>query len=469
MTHLHAGGTVVVVAILIAANVPSLAHAAPDRDAEALISAAGAGDLGHVRELIEGGARVDARDDTGVTALIEAAYAGELRVVSYLIERGADVNAADEAGATPLTEALRDDHTDVALALVRRGANVNVQDGEGRTPLIRAAALGDRNLLRAVLDAGADVNAKAKTGTALSRAVANDDLRTAQLLVGAGADPDPFQPLEVAANREDLNMAKLLLDAGATPTPWFMRFVAKTDWKLADSLLKTREVRTRENLDWALKGAIEGGNLKLVTSLVGFGANLNDQMTTGPALGTAITSGADKKLVRYLIDAGADLDLTIYLPSDVGKDLQTRDLPPASYAAVVGRRDIVAMLADSGADMGGAVFALIPIRESGPEAPDAKVAALLEILFDGGAPSDEVIQMAIGKWSDSGLVRRWLPYVSDWGKHEGNRFVVSYLYEDLVRFADEKRECGLKAEVKRRFQSATGVRPPMEYSSSRCS
>ncbi|MFY2563430.1 ankyrin repeat domain-containing protein [Corallococcus terminator] len=59
------------------------------------------------REVLDAGAAVDARDDSGQTPLHRAMGAGKPELVKLLIERGADVNAIDGMGRTPVGVGLR--------------------------------------------------------------------------------------------------------------------------------------------------------------------------------------------------------------------------------------------------------------------------------------------------------------------------------------------------------------------------
>ncbi|MCE9672666.1 ankyrin repeat domain-containing protein [Myxococcus stipitatus] len=61
-----------------------------------------------LREILDAGAVLDARDDKGRTPLHAAADAGQDAIVRVLLERGAEVNALDGLGRTPLGLALRE-------------------------------------------------------------------------------------------------------------------------------------------------------------------------------------------------------------------------------------------------------------------------------------------------------------------------------------------------------------------------
>ena len=105
--------------------------------------------------------------------LIEVARAGDLDAVRSLLERGAGVDARDETGATALVAAAYGNHVEVARALIEAGADVDVEDDTVQSAyLIATSEVGDDpTLLELTLDAGADVNAKdSYDGTGLIRA-----------------------------------------------------------------------------------------------------------------------------------------------------------------------------------------------------------------------------------------------------------------------------------------------------------
>ncbi|MDQ4106787.1 MAG: ankyrin repeat domain-containing protein [Actinomycetota bacterium] len=68
-------------------------------------------------------------------ALVSAASRGDLRAVERLLEQGANVNARDESGGTtPVIAAAYGDHAEVAGTVIEAGADVNLTDSGGVTP-----------------------------------------------------------------------------------------------------------------------------------------------------------------------------------------------------------------------------------------------------------------------------------------------------------------------------------------------
>ena len=81
---------------------------------EELLEAAERGDAGMVRELLERGADMNAKDENGWTMLHHAAYANSLNAVRLLLERGADTSVKDDEGRTPLDIARERKHSEAA-------------------------------------------------------------------------------------------------------------------------------------------------------------------------------------------------------------------------------------------------------------------------------------------------------------------------------------------------------------------
>jgi ankyrin repeat protein len=202
-------------------------HATEEADFR-LISASERGDVRAVERLLEQGAGVDARDESGRTALIAAAYGNRLDVAGLLVDAGADVNAKDETQQSAYlisTSEVGDDPRLLELTL-RNGANVNSLDSYNGTGLIRAAERGHGRVVERLLRTDIEVNHVNNLGwTALLEAIILGDggrshTEVVRLLIGAGAnvnlaDGEGVTPLEHARRRGYEKIARILEAAGA--------------------------------------------------------------------------------------------------------------------------------------------------------------------------------------------------------------------------------------------------------------
>jgi uncharacterized protein len=93
-----------------------------NKDPDALVTAACCGDYEIVERLVEEGADLNVKDETGKTAVIAAADEGWLGITEYLLEHGADVNAKDNDGDTALDIAKFQEHDNIVEVLLRFGA-----------------------------------------------------------------------------------------------------------------------------------------------------------------------------------------------------------------------------------------------------------------------------------------------------------------------------------------------------------
>ena len=113
----------------------------------------------------------------------QAAREGNIEVVKQHIDAGTDVNAKDENSLTPLDRAIQRKKTKTADILRKHGGK------RGAAYSIHIAAKGDIKAVKQHLAAGADVNAKDKIrGTPLHYAAAYGHKEIVELLIAAGAD-----------------------------------------------------------------------------------------------------------------------------------------------------------------------------------------------------------------------------------------------------------------------------------------
>jgi hypothetical protein len=114
-----------------------------------LIEAAANGDTKTLRELLQGGAAVDAQDEQGWTPLCWAAGRGDAAAVRLLLEHGADVTLAGRDQRTPLRIARAAERREVVeiLAEAERSRGVWVDPRAGQ-PYCRAYYLGELRRFR---------------------------------------------------------------------------------------------------------------------------------------------------------------------------------------------------------------------------------------------------------------------------------------------------------------------------------
>ena len=235
--------------------------------------AAGLGNAEAVKQHLDAGVNVNAKDKYGGTRLHSAAWEGHKEVVELLIAEGADVNAKDVDEWTALHMAYT---REVAELLIDNGADVNAKTDDGQTPLdvavdegladeladlLRkrggktsdwlsdwnkaeesihiAVRVGHIEAVKQHLAAGADVNVDGDDGkTPLYNAAYGGHKEIAELLLANGADvnakdEDRWTPLHYAVLKGQSEMALQLIvkgadvnakrDDGDTPLDWATR------------------------------------------------------------------------------------------------------------------------------------------------------------------------------------------------------------------------------------------------------
>ncbi|OPY79828.1 MAG: Ankyrin repeats (3 copies) [Syntrophorhabdus sp. PtaU1.Bin058] len=171
-----------------------------------LIMYASIGDLTSVRNLVEKGANINARDSVGMTALISAVRMGDRNkeVALFLIEKGADVNVYDKYGLTPLMHAAQGGSVNIVNALINKGANLNAQDQYGNTALMQAIRSPRADVVKLLIEKGANLNVTDKLGQTA--------LKIARFLKGVGKADFGFGPKQQSEIEE---IVRMLERAGA--------------------------------------------------------------------------------------------------------------------------------------------------------------------------------------------------------------------------------------------------------------
>ena len=363
------GNPTVIGQLLAAGADPNDPRQAVRADETPLMLAARSGRVAAVEVLAQAGADVDAEESwNGQSALMWAAAEGHAAVVEALIDLGADIGARSNSGATPLLFAARKGSSGAVRALLGAGADVNERRPDGATPLLVAVVNGHEDLVDLLLARGADPNAEGGStrltvpgmralpmplrirklgyseaesegitrgnifGRPLQAAVhvANwhisdqfiavrlDRMRVLRSLLAYGADVNGRNSMEeprwsgaryrrhmtgataflLAAKSADVEVLRLLLEHGADPT-------IDTEDDITP-LMAAAGISWASNQDRASEEQVLEAVRLLVEEL---GADVNAVSEVGEtALHAAAYRGANR-VVRYLVDRGANLDV----------------------------------------------------------------------------------------------------------------------------------------------------------------
>jgi len=192
-----------------------------------LLSAVEQGDLSTIKELINQGADINARDFIGRTALMRACFAKNLDIVNEFIAQGADVNKYDFNRSTALMYACRQEDLDIVNALIAGGANLDAPPFEKQTPLMIAVDRNNLEIVRSLIGTGLiDINLRGHGGlTVLMNAVKNRCTEIVKVILDFQPDlnlsnanpksPRPFGKTAImfAFESQDPDIIKLLIDA----------------------------------------------------------------------------------------------------------------------------------------------------------------------------------------------------------------------------------------------------------------
>ena len=258
-----------------------------------------------VRILLNKGADVTIVGTDGISALHLSAEFGRLDVSKMLMEAGADIEAKTSTGISPLHRAAYEGHSKVVEALIEAGANPNDRKMDGATPLYGAARGGHVDAMKVLL-----------------RAKAN------RLLTAMESDL-ALAPLEIAAKAGHLDVVHgMIEEVGIEGCGGGNALVMATVCQQLDimaALTDAGVVDTGKCLKYATGCGKEAAVKFLVQqwSAGGAAAYVNDSSSGRLPLLCAIAGlhgivSPSSRIVRLLVDAGADTVSAVQLQDDDG-------------------------------------------------------------------------------------------------------------------------------------------------------
>ncbi|GAG33416.1 unnamed protein product, partial [marine sediment metagenome] len=220
---------------------------------------------------------------------------------------------------------------DAAKALVRHGAKLNVfcAAGIGDTAFLRTCLEGDKESAREMATAESQYGLST-TLTPLDYAAINNQVRAAEMLLNAGADPNrasgwQHSALYVAVEKDYRDLAVLLLQRGAkvdVPSgagggerPLHVAAAANHLEMIELLLAHGAKVDCRDTSGWTpLFKAAENGCLAAVKVLVAHGADVRARASNGFTVLHEVGRGSNVQgndaydVARFLLEKGADVN-----------------------------------------------------------------------------------------------------------------------------------------------------------------
>jgi ankyrin repeat protein len=278
----------------------------------------------------------------GLTAALEAAAASRRTLSAFLsasiedrIGQAGEILRADPgiAGRSLSAAAALGDVPAVREHLAADpGAALALDDERGWPPLLYACysrwhqidpdrALGPAEAVRLLLAAGADANTndggRARYHSALKGSVEVNNPSVTELLLDAGAHPDPGQPIAEAAGHRDLRCLRLLLSRGArVSSTWALGSAVFNDNPGAAALLldalSAAGGRAAQAAGDELPEAAASASLAMVEALLDAGADPRATDTDGiSALRLAVRAGRTETAARLRALGAVDDDTEV--------------------------------------------------------------------------------------------------------------------------------------------------------------
>nr|WP_223158783.1 ankyrin repeat domain-containing protein [Wolbachia endosymbiont of Pentalonia nigronervosa] len=194
-----------------------------------LINATKQGNLNLVKEYVNKGVSLDARDDDSYTPLHWAARNSYLDVVKYLIDKGANLHTIDEHGYTPFHRAVEGGALDIVKYFIEeKHLDVNLHGADGGyhwTPLHWAAYKNKLDVVKYLIDKDAALHATDKNGyIPLHRAAEGGALDVVKYFIEeklldinlkGAIGGHHWSSLHLAAQEGKLDVVKYLMENGA--------------------------------------------------------------------------------------------------------------------------------------------------------------------------------------------------------------------------------------------------------------
>jgi len=290
----------------------------------ALLEAVELNDLDLAQQLLSAKAHPNTSSSEGVNPLWVAVSEEEFAMIDLLLDAGASPDASSPEGRPMVHVAMTSQRWEkLADRLLQAGAEID-QKYLGLTPLRIATAAADETKIRALLKWQAQLESAEwpDSPTLLADSIEDGHLRVAEILIETGADVanggSGPTPLRVAWLNRNYDAVQLLLNAGAKPQPLFRQAIQTKDWRLLDLLVAAGadiSVPFKEGAAVPVIAAYEEQDLDLLEQLLKHGADPESMAPEGQPLLAVATARGQAATVALLVKHGAQADRLISAPA----------------------------------------------------------------------------------------------------------------------------------------------------------
>ena len=308
------------------------------------------------------------------TPLHVAVVLGNTSIARFLLEHAADANSRNMNKVTPLHEAIGRGNLDIAQLLINHGADVNaffyLSDDHLRDEAPRTERQAHGNMPPS---GGADENARSENKSSpLHEAAKRGNLKTAQLLIGHGAD------VNILDGQRDTPLHKALRPR--SPRRGRLTAQEPREEHQEDSMFDIVELFVKGGADVNVRNihhssplyeAVEIGSLDAVRSLLSHGAIVNTLGRKGDSPLHQAVQLQKLDIVELLLKSGADVNIRNMYSST-----------PLHETVHCGNLDIMQLLINHGAEVNFPDYqGDSPLRKAlRSQKPD-----IVELLLKGGA------------------------------------------------------------------------------------
>ena len=239
-------------------------------------------------------------NDGGDTPLLLASQRGNPRIIQTLLQGGASVDAKNRSDLGVVHVAIRwSNHKALELLLgAKAGLKHHEQDGNSnsRPPLIDAVDAGSKECVRLLLAGGADPNIECASGSALYKAVADNNIDIVRMLL----ENDPKANLDMSPSNEEMLLIQAVCTGDTEIVSLLIQHGAEVDFVDPNAM----DNKT------PLSRAAKVGNIEMVKLLLAKGADVNfTGEVSDPSLFTALYYNKVEN-ARLLLEENGDVSWT---------------------------------------------------------------------------------------------------------------------------------------------------------------